>query len=342
MDSLAINEKGKSVRGTNDTRLTHEARAEIRAYLLRLLTIPGIIVTCLSFVIGFFTNQAIEAARDRAAVDAYQQAATRYEKIASRIIDLAAEAGTANQKATAAADRVSQQESTVSEVLASAQKVQKAAADAEEKAQMAAANATETAISAERAQTRVTQAERAIQRTTASAQQASDTASTAVKDATEANRKVQAFLDTAKTLDAFKDADTVVAEVTKRLAGSTELTSAVAQRLGKIDIFHGHISSTGLTATISPHFTVKRTDEGEYRITFTKAFATPPVVLVSMARHNLSQDAGADNTVRVDSEADHCVVYIRDLYTNSRGIDTKPQDSDFGFVVISSDGETDG
>ncbi len=104
----------------------------------------------------------------------------------------------------------------------------------------------------------------------------------------------------------------------------------------------GHVRVTDVPNADSGGYRIDELEGDVYKITFDKPFASRPAVCVTVARNDQSSSAGADNTVRVDTFSDHCLVYLRDLTLSRRRdgqlfIDSQGETADFGFFVAGRD-----
>ena len=94
-------------------QLTPEAREAVRDFILRMLTVPAIVVTAVSFALGFFINGA---ARNEAYTDAYKDASKEIRAIT-------AEAATAKTEATSSRDRANAADKETAQLLETARKL---------------------------------------------------------------------------------------------------------------------------------------------------------------------------------------------------------------------------
>lgn len=77
-----------------EPELTYEAKALIRRYMVSLITLPGILVTVLAFVIGFLIN---DVAKGKAANDAYENVQQIIINLALGVKDASQDAETNRQ-----------------------------------------------------------------------------------------------------------------------------------------------------------------------------------------------------------------------------------------------------
>ncbi len=101
----------------------------------------------------------------------------------------------------------------------------------------------------------------------------------------------------------------------------------------------GHVRIKEVPKKVDGEYIVTKLPDDVYRIQFSKPFDSPPAVCITVARHDQSKSAAADNTVRVDVFNDHCKIYIRDLIPRQAAdggasIDSQKENADFGFLVV--------
>jgi len=101
--------------------------------------------------------------------------------------------------------------------------------------------------------------------------------------------------------------------------------SAVSEDKLAFRLITGRVNSTGTIATGSG-FSVSRLGEGKYRITFSTAFSSTPVVVATASDYNIDDE---------DNFATVCQLRTTSFIVRTwDGTDTGTEDSEFNFIVI--------